>query len=71
MATLSRLISTGKNAEKKIMKVKELYYFRGGEVAEWSIAAVLKTVGCKSPGGSNPSLSAKENCLKCSGIFVL
>ena len=29
-----------------------------GEVAEWSIATVLKTVGCKSPRGSNPFLSA-------------
>lgn len=33
-------------------------YFCRGEMAEWSIAAVLKTVGCNSPGGSNPSLSA-------------
>ena len=31
-----------------------------GEVAEWSIAAVLKTVDPKGSGGSNPSLSAKE-----------
>ena len=29
-----------------------------GEVAEWSIAAVLKTVDPKGSGGSNPSLSA-------------
>jgi hypothetical protein len=29
-------------------------------MAEWSIAAVLKTVDCKRSGGSNPSLSAKE-----------
>jgi len=27
-------------------------------MAEWSIAVVLKTIGCNSPGGSNPSLSA-------------
>ena len=34
-------------------------------MAEWSIAAVLKTVECNSSGGSNPSLSAKfeENSL--------
>lgn len=32
---------------------------RHGEMAEWSIAAVLKTVGPQGPGGSNPSLSAK------------
>lgn len=29
-----------------------------GEMAEWSIAAVLKTVDCNRSGGSNPSLSA-------------
>ncbi len=29
-----------------------------GEVAEWSIAAVLKTVEGNTSGGSNPSLSA-------------
>ena len=28
-------------------------------MAEWSIAAVLKTVDPKGSGGSNPSLSAK------------
>ena len=32
---------------------------RIGEVAEWSIAAVLKTVDCHRSGGSNPSLSAE------------
>ena len=33
-----------------------------GEVAEWSIAAVLKTVGrVERPLGSNPSLSARGN----------
>ena len=29
-----------------------------GEMAEWSIAAVLKTVDPQGSGGSNPSLSA-------------
>ncbi len=34
-----------------------------GEVAEWSIAAVLKTVDPQGSGGSNPSLSANyKNC---------
>ena len=28
-------------------------------MAEWSIAAVLKTVEVKASGGSNPSLCAK------------
>ena len=32
-----------------------------GEMAEWSIAAVLKTVEVRASGGSNPSLSAKFN----------
>ena len=30
-----------------------------GEMAEWSIAAVVKTVEGHTSGGSNPSLSAK------------
>ncbi len=30
-----------------------------GEMAEWSNAAVLKTVDLNGSGGSNPSLSAK------------
>jgi hypothetical protein len=30
-------------------------------MAEWSIAAVLKTVEGQTSGGSNPSLSAKRN----------
>ena len=29
-------------------------------MAEWSIAAVLKTVDLHGSGGSNPSLSAQE-----------
>ena len=31
-----------------------------GEMAEWSIAAVLKTVEGHTSGGSNPSLSANQ-----------
>ena len=34
--------------------------FAPGEVAEWSIAAVLKTVELRGSGGSNPSLSANK-----------
>jgi hypothetical protein len=33
-------------------------YSSSGEVAEWSNAAVLKTVSPSGLGGSNPSLSA-------------
>ena len=41
----------------------ELIFFhylctRNGEMAEWSNAAVLKTVVVQATGGSNPSLSA-------------
>ena len=35
-----------------------LVYDQKGEMAEWSIAAVLKTVEVQASGGSNPSLSA-------------
>ncbi len=31
-----------------------------GEMAEWSNAAVLKTVDCNRSGGSNPSFSAEK-----------
>ena len=40
--------------EKKVFLEK-----KPGEVAEWSIAAVLKTVVLRGTGGSNPSLSAE------------
>ena len=33
-----------------------------GEVAEWSIAAVLKTVVPRGTRGSNPCLSAGKRC---------
>ena len=41
---------------------KEIVFLRlqKGEVAEWSNAAVLKTVDLHGSGGSNPSLSAKQ-----------
>ena len=35
--------------------------FEYGELAEWSKAAVLKTVDGKPSGGSNPSLSANSS----------
>ena len=37
--------------------------FVPGEMAEWSIAAVLKTVELRGSGGSNPSLSAKKRII--------
>jgi hypothetical protein len=42
--------------------------FAPGEVAEWSIAAVLKTVEGYTSGGSNPSLSARPN--QCTRSFA-
>jgi putative endonuclease len=36
--------------------------FAPGEMAEWSIAAVLKTVEPRGSGGSNPSFSAFARC---------
>ena len=41
--------------QKKVPNFAPVIY---GEVAEWSIAAVLKTVEGHTSGGSNPSLSA-------------
>ena len=36
-----------------------------GEMAEWSIAPVLKTDVLRGTGGSNPSLSAKDERDRC------
>ena len=45
--------------------------FVAGEMAEWSIAAVLKTVELRGSGGSNPSLSAiqQDCCILCNGLL--
>ena len=43
--------------------VKTKYVLDIGEMAEWSIAAVLKTVEGHTSGGSNPSLSAKSDVM--------
>ncbi len=44
----------------KISLMKKNYCnFADGEMAEWSNAAVLKTVEGHTSGGSNPSFSAK------------
>lgn len=42
------------------LRIKNCITFAPGEMAEWLIAAVLKTALGKTNGGSNPSLSAKE-----------
>ena len=54
-----------KNILKKILKSfrktkkGSIFALAKGEMAEWSIAAVLKTVEGHTSGGSNPSFSAK------------
>ncbi len=53
-------VEKNKINEKKVMRIKKKCNFDPGELAEWSIAAVLKTVDCHRSGGSNPSLSAKN-----------
>ena len=44
-----------------------------GEMAEWSIASVLKTDVLRGTGGSNPSLSAEDlrNLLKVSKFLFV
>ena len=49
-----------KKLQKNLVNTKKCSTFAPGEMAEWSIAAVLKTVELRGSGGSNPSLSAKE-----------
>ena len=58
--------------QKKFAYNKKIYYLctafqtksrqnkTFGEMVEWSITTVLKTVVLRGTGGSNPSLSAKE-----------
>jgi hypothetical protein len=48
----------GITRRKDLAESKIRYTFAPGEMAEWSIAAVLKTVELRGSGGSNPSLSA-------------
>jgi hypothetical protein len=51
--------------------LKKCINFALGEMAEWSIAAVLKTVEPQGSGGSNPSLSAKEISPTIVGLYFL
>ena len=43
---------------------RKLVHTTIGEMVEWSITTVLKTVVPRGTGGSNPSLSALLICLK-------
>ncbi len=49
-----------KKLQKNLVIKKKCSTFVPGEMAEWSIAAVLKTVELRGSGGSNPSLSATK-----------
>ena len=55
--------------QKYLVNSKKCSTFVVGEMAEWSIAAVLKTVVLRGTGGSNPSLSARRTKMSIFGIF--
>ena len=48
---------------KYLAESKKDTTFVPGKMAEWSIAAVLKTVELRGSGGSNPSLSAQKKAM--------
>jgi hypothetical protein len=54
---------------KHVQEIERNITFAPGEMAEWSIAAVLKTVEGNTSGGSNPSLSAQNSECPARGIF--
>ena len=59
------------NRQISLVYSEKMHYFctrKQGEMAEWSIAAVLKTVDLNGSGGSNPSLSA-ENKIEAEGLY--
>ena len=47
--------------EERFGRIENPLYFCTRRDAEWSIAAVLKTVELRGSGGSNPSLSAERD----------
>ena len=53
------------------MNEKNSTFVAPGEMAEWSNAAVLKTVVPRGTGGSNPSLSASKSIRYFLWIFLL
>ena len=51
--------------QKKVLplhrfKTIDIIFLKQGEMVEWSITTVLKTVVPRGTGGSNPSLSANK-----------
>ena len=53
-----------KESQVFFWKINSFTTFAPGEMAERSIAAVLKTVDCNRSGGSNPSFSAENESLR-------
>ena len=51
-------VSINKKAFYICIRIQGIPDETSGEMAEWSNAAVLKTVDCNRSGGSNPSFSA-------------
>lgn len=68
MALLIEL-KKGNNYLKELKK-RSIFASAIGGMAEWSNAAVLKTVEGHTSGGSNPSSSAKETRNECCGFCV-
>ena len=54
-------VSKNEKAFYICIRIQRISDETSGEMAEWSNAAVLKTVDCNRSGGSNPSFSAKGN----------
>ena len=54
-------VSENEKAFYICIRIQRISDETSGEMAEWSNAAVLKTVDCNRSGGSNPSFSAKGN----------
>ena len=59
MCKNNHFVANGNFFSGKIATKRKMLYFCSGDMAEWSIAAVLKTVKPKGFGGSNPSVSAR------------
>ena len=67
------LLSPGKRIiffKKTVAGTGYLSNFAPGEMAEWSNAAVLKTVDLHGSGGSSPSLSAKSGVKEIRNDFL-
>jgi hypothetical protein len=62
-------VSKNEKAFYICIRIQRISDETSGEMAEWSNAAVLKTVDCNRSGGSNPSFSAKGNPQRLLWVF--